>query len=300
VKRFADQLKDTSGVVLGIGPELVALPPGTYRRGSSYSEFEREPHEGPPALVTISRPFAVGIAPITVAQYKLYIAHRELLPWRPGNEHDGRRSVNREAPTELRRFPGLRFQQPDHFPVHYINWFDARGYAEWLSERTGQRYRLPTESEWEYMARAGSVAAFPWGQEFRPDAANWGCCYDDINVTPRRHQAGSLVYPGAKLGTKWPRLSPTMHFPPNAWGIYDVLCNVTEWCEDVWHDDYVDGPTDGTAWMTRPQPPSQYPHNDTSRMRVLRGYDTLSARRGDGRGYRMDCRGFRVVRELSE
>jgi formylglycine-generating enzyme required for sulfatase activity len=157
-------------------------------------------------------------------------------------------------------------------PVTDLHWDDARGYAAWLSQKTGQTYRLPTESEWEYVARAGSTTTYPWGKTVEKDKANCiGCTSDPVK-----------------------KAIDTGSFKPNAFGVYDMTGNAAEWVEDCWNDSYRGAPADGSAW-TKPQ----------CRERVLRGgsfnndprYLRSAARFKYDHDVRFYTNGFRVVRE---
>ena len=124
-------------------------------------------------------------------------------------------------------------------PVINVNWDDAQQYVAWFSKMTGQPYRLLTEAEWEYAARAGTTTAYSWGDEIGKGNANCNGC-----------------------GSKWDNreTSPVGSFKPNAFGLYDMHGNVWQWVQDCYHDNYNGAPTDGSAWTS----------GDCSR-RVLRG-----------------------------
>ena len=157
-----------------------------------------------------------------------------------------------------------------------VSWEDAKAYAAWLSEQTGKRYRLPSESEWEYAARAGTETAYSWGNEIGVNRANCD---------------GS--------GSKWSdkRTSPVGSFEPNAFGLYDMHGNVQEWVEDCWHDNYEGAPTDGSAWTS----------GDDGSLAVVRGGSWFNAPRGlraayrdrDSPSGRFDNVGFRLVQDLN-
>ncbi|MCP4996995.1 MAG: formylglycine-generating enzyme family protein, partial [Gammaproteobacteria bacterium] len=112
-------------------------------------------------------------------------------------------------------------------PVVNVNWEGTQGYISWLNASTGKSYRLPTESEWEYVARAGTTTKYPWGAAVGQNRANCDGC-----------------------GSQWSGIqtAPVGSFAANAWGLYDVIGNVWEWVEDRWHDNYSGAPTDGSAW----------------------------------------------------
>lgn len=119
-----------------------------------------------------------------------------------------------------------------------VNWRDAQAYVAWLAKRTGRPYRLPSEAEWEYAARAGTTTPFHFGRTISPELAIFG-------------------------GNRG-RTTPVGSFPANAFGLHDVHGNVWEWVEDVWHDDYRGAPVDGSAW-------TEGEGKDSSRIRVDRG-----------------------------
>lgn len=304
---FRDQILNFVGNKLDDGPEMVEIPTGRYLRGSPETEAGREDSEGPQSEVTMGQPFAMGATPITVGQYKLYLAHRKRFPDRQWDEQDlaiiesnytgwwskhmtlleykallESREFLRQANPDLRRLVACRYQQADHFPVHYINWYDARGYAQWLSECTGQSYRLPSEAEWEYAARAGTATPYFWGESMSEELEK------KISAS---HYA---LYLNGMRGRNRRGFSPAKFFPPNAWGIYRSY-RVAEWCEDAWHANYVGAPNDGSVWIANDRGARM---SDLTK-RVLRGDGARSARRrGDGGCYRCALHGFRVARDI--
>jgi formylglycine-generating enzyme required for sulfatase activity len=122
------------------------------------------------------------------------------------------------------------FPQTDRHPVACVSWNDAQAYLAWLRGKTGRRFRLPSEAEWEYAARAGTTGLYPWGKAIPPDVANCSGCL-------------SVWRPFAKMGTL-----PVGSFPPNAFGLHDMLGNVWEWVGGCGGDDYSGAPTEGAAW----------------------------------------------------
>ena len=163
-----------------------------------------------------------------------------------------------------------------------VSWEDAQAYVRWLSERTGAAYRLPSESEWEYAARAGTTRPFHTGTTISTNQANYN---------------GNYVYGSGRRGRNRERTTPAGTFARNAFGLYDVHGNVWEWVEDCWHDNYRGAPSDGTAWMTG---------GNRNRGRVLRGgswfgsprYLRSAIRLRGTTGNRIHSAGFRVARTL--
>jgi formylglycine-generating enzyme required for sulfatase activity len=165
-------------------------------------------------------------------------------------------------------------------PVENVSWHDAQEFVRRLNQRTGQTYRLPSEAEWEYAARAGSTTAYPWGERASRDHANYGadtCC-------------SGL----AEGRDRWEQTAPVGQFLANAFGLHDMHGNVCEWVQDVWHDTYAGAPSDGSAWMSGGDP----------LRRVLRDgswYDAPQGLRSANRiwitpAIRFDFTGFRIAR----
>ena len=200
---FQDDLK--SG---GKGPEMVVLPPGRFRMGSP--EVGRGSSEWPVRTVNISKRIAMGRYEVTFADYDCFVAATS---GRRPNDHGWGR--------------GSR-------PVIDVSHEDAKAYAAWLSAQTGKRYRLPSESEWEYAARAGTRTRYSWGDGITHEDANYGkdeCCGGWASGRDR-----------------WVNTAPVGSFAANAFGLFDMHGNVWEWVEDCLHHNYEGAPTDGRAW----------------------------------------------------
>jgi formylglycine-generating enzyme required for sulfatase activity len=143
---------------------------------------------------------------------------------------------------------GLSWQNPgfdqsaDH-PVTCVNWYDARAFAGWLESKTGMAFRLPTETEWEHAARAGTDTVYFWGDD------PLGLC-KNANAADIRALEHYPEFSVNQCEDGFVRTSPVGTFPANPWGIQDLYGNVWEWVEDCWNDSYRDAPTHGGAWMT--------------------------------------------------
>ncbi|MDP6342021.1 MAG: formylglycine-generating enzyme family protein, partial [Alphaproteobacteria bacterium] len=241
-------------------------------------EPKRYKDEGPQHRVTIPAPFAVGKYEVTRGQYAAFV--------RATSRDDGDGCYVRAGGKWQKdssgswRNPG--FQQGDDHPVACVNWDDAKSYVAWLSEKTGQNYRLLTEAEWEYVARAGTTTPFSTGARITPEQANFD---------------GNYTYNGSARGVYRQRTTTVGSFRPNAFGLYDVHGNVWEWVEDCWHGSYQGAPSDGNAWTT----------GGECGRRVLRGGSWVS---GPGflrsairfrvrTGSRNSNYGFRLARTLS-
>ena len=194
---FRDALK--SG---GEGPEMVVLPTGRFRMGSPSGETGRFSHEGPLRTVTIGSRIAMGCNEVTFADYDRFVL-----------------ATGRARPDDAGWGRGSR-------PVINVSQEDAQAYAAWLSAQTGQAYRLPSESEWEYAARAGTRTRYSWGDEIGVNRANCDGC-----------------------GSEWDdeQTAPVGRFEANGFGLYDMHGNVWEWLEDCYADSYAGAPSDGSA-----------------------------------------------------
>jgi formylglycine-generating enzyme required for sulfatase activity/class 3 adenylate cyclase len=178
-------------------PDMVALPGGTFRMGS-----HDDPSEQPIHRVTV-KPFLIGRYPVTVKQWRDCVAANSCANLGTGD---------------------------DNTPVFNLSWDDAQHYTEWLSQVTGKKYRLPTEAEWEYAARAGAETPYWWGSHMVASMADCKGCGGPYD--PQKPLAvGSLK--------------------ANSFGIYDVAGGIAQWVADCWHKDYHGAPQDGSAWESK-------------------------------------------------
>jgi formylglycine-generating enzyme required for sulfatase activity len=202
-------------------PEMVAVPSGRFTMGSPPEENGRYKHESPQHRVTISKPFAVGRFEVTFDEWDACVAGGGCSGYRPKDRGWGR---------------GRR-------PVILVNRKDAKAYVDWLSRRTGESYRLLTESEWEYVARAGSTTRQFWGEDVG-DIEICGYANGADRITDIDWRNKSCTDGVGK------RTAPVGKYRPNAFGLYDVIGNVWEWVEDCWNRSYAGAPGDGGAWLT--------------------------------------------------
>ena len=193
-------------------PEMVVVPAGSFMMGSPANEPERFLDEGPQRKVTIANPFAVGKHSVTFAEWDACVADGGCGGYAPSDEGWGR---------------GDR-------PVINVSWENAQSYVQWLSRKTGKGYRLPSEAEREYFARAGTTTAYWWGASITPNQANYLG-----TKRPIKGEGGS--------GERSKPTVPVHSFTPNPWGLYQVHGNVWEWTEDCWNDGYSNAPTDGSV-----------------------------------------------------
>ena len=182
-------------------PDMVVVPAGQFKLGSPSREAQRAPDEGPQLNVRIAKPFAVGKLEVTFAEWDACVADGGCNAYKPSDQEWGR----------------------GKHPVINVSWFDARAYTAWLSRKTKKPYRLLSEAEWEYVARARSSAAYWWGNTVKNGQANFD-----------RTSARGSQQPGTPLR----RTMPAMSFKPNAWGLYETHGNVWEWVADCWYEKY--------------------------------------------------------------
>jgi formylglycine-generating enzyme required for sulfatase activity len=214
-------------------PELVVIPPGSFRMGdvSGGGLADEKPVHG----VTIPRSFAVGKFEVTKGEFARFVGAT-------GHQTGGSCQVYNGKQWEDKKGYGWRnagFGQTDRDPVVCVNWGDARSYIEWLSRKTGRVYRLLSESEWEYVARAGSSSKYSFGDS-KSDLCKHGNAADQSTDISWRNQSCSDGY--------GKQTSPVGSFRPNRFGIYDTVGNVWEWVGDCYNGSYAGAPSDGSAW----------------------------------------------------
>jgi formylglycine-generating enzyme required for sulfatase activity len=236
--------------------------------GARQNEAGHTAAEVPAHPVSIRAPFAMGKFDITRAQFAVFA---DATHFAPAGKCDWR----------MPRAHGQPMNQSESDPVVCVSWNDAQAYVEWLGRKTGHAYRLPSEAEWEYAARAGSTTARPWGEGITHENANYGaaqCCAGFIEGKDR-----------------WLYTSPVGAFPANAFGLNDMMGDVWQWVRDCSHDDYTGAPADGSVWAG----------GDCSEHIVRGGAwfqapDSVrsAARAGDRSDFRIGDIGFRVARSL--
>lgn len=244
------------------GPELAVIPDGHFFMGAPKDEYARKEWEGPQHKVTVLRPFALMRHAVTVGEY--------------------RRFYEETGHPRPRRYS---WKDPD-FPAFNVSFQDAEAYAAWLSAQTGRRYRLPTEAEWEYAARAGSTSAFAFGEKIHRSEVN---CAGGLHCTRGLYICG--ISRPVTVGS----------VPANAWGLHEMHGNMQEFVQDHWQESYSGVPRVAhEPWIGMGK--------QKTRLRVVRGgswFDPPGMCRSAARWFRelgeFDLNlGFRLVRELDE
>lgn len=262
-------------------PKMTVIPGGEYRMGSMETEPNRSPAETP-HRVTLAYPLGISTCDVTRAEFAAFVTATGYDAESSGGVQvfrNGRFTVDPEASW---RNPG--FDQRDDEPVVCVNFYDGLAYTKWLSEITGQTYRLPSEAEWEYAVRGGTSSSYYWGESLG---------------------LGNAHCDGCNLGQPLHRTLIGAQFPANPFGLFDVVGNVWKWLADVWNPNYVGSPDDGSAW-----------EDGTTVLRGRRGgswFNVSEARPGDVRApnrlrsaarfgslpeLRFSSFGLRVAREI--
>ena len=266
-------------------PEMVVVPPGTFQMGASRGEAGSGENERPRHVVKIARKIAVGRFEVTRAQFAAFVkdtgfkADNRCYVWLHSSTWENKPDRNWQDPG---------FEQADDHPVVCVGWQDAQAYLAWLGRRTGKAYRLPTESEWEYFARAGTRTSRYWGDDL-------GLACEYANVHDKSAQAAhKFDWEPHDCDDGFAETSPVGRFKPNPFGIYDVLGNAWEWTEDCLSTNYINAPADGSSRVP-----------DECAKRVYRGggwsgpaLPRAGVRNGNPPGYRSQLLGFRVLRPL--
>ncbi|AZE06281.1 Formylglycine-generating enzyme family protein [Pseudomonas chlororaphis] len=252
-------------------PEMVVLPAGSFVMGTPEDEVGREPDEGPQHTVTFNKAFAMSRFHVTAGELDAYIRETGTVI-KDGDERPGR----------LCQASKPRYEQGPRQPAVCVDYADVQAYARWLSKKTGQHYRMVSEAEREYAARAGSSGSFPFP-------------FDEEGQYQITQHANTY---GPKDGYSYS--APVGSYPPNAFGMYDMHGNVYEWVADCWHPDYVGAPADGRAWMEESGGvclDAQIRGNDWGEAPVFSRSGNRNSRKREVRG---DWLSFRVVRELEQ
>jgi formylglycine-generating enzyme required for sulfatase activity len=231
-------------------PAMIVIPAGKFIMGSPESEPDRNASEGPPHEVTIAKPFAVSKLEVTFEEWDACVA-AAACPRVPDRWGRGR------------------------MPVINVSWGHAKQYAAWLSQLTGKEYRLPTEAEWEYAARAGTQTRYSWGDDPGKGNANCDSC-----------------------GSRWDlqQTAAVGSFNPNGFGLHDMHGNVWEWVDDRWHESHDGAPTDGSARLRGGDPSFRVVRGGSWRNESELVRAAVRARRHAE--VQFDTLGFRVARTI--
>jgi formylglycine-generating enzyme required for sulfatase activity len=287
---FADRFVDSTGQA----PALVVLPTGHFMMGSPDGERGHDTNEAPAHEVQIDKGVGMGRSAVTIGQFRDFVRSSGYVPQ---SQSLGGGSVYDEQSGGLRDDAAATWQDDyagkpgqERLPVINVSWNDAKAYADWLSQRTGKKYRLASEAEFEYALRAGSTTRYWWGNDNPTSRVENLTGGNDRSGSGRRWSNAFGGYKDSYWGP-----APVMSFTPNPFGLYDMGGNVSEWVGDCWHDNYIRAPRTAESWV-----------NPGCSRRVIRGGSWGSApdmvrsayRQGAEANLRSARVGFRVVREL--
>jgi len=271
-------------------PEMVAVPAGSFTMGSTPAQTtaaglpdEQAAREWPAHTVTIAKPFAVGRYELTVGEYAAFADETKRIAAANCTTWDA--SLKKWGPVAAATWRNPGYAQTDRFPVGCLTIDDARAYAAWLSAKTGQTYRVPSEAEWEYIARA-------------EPAAKDICAAANVSDLGRAEAHGGDASDASRFFTcrdGYVYAAPVGMFPANGYGLSDVVGNIWEWTEDCFIPTYDGAPTDGSARR-----------GADCKQLVVRGggwYSRSWFARPTGRSreapdYRSSTLGLRVVRDM--
>lgn len=275
-------------------PQMVAIAAGRFVMGAAPGEEDREDladafrNRSQPQHAVSVRRFFVSRFEVTRGQYRVFAEATN-------RSSDGCFVWNgadfAKDPAKDWRNPG--YAQDDTHPVVCVSWEDANVYAQWLSQKTGKRYRLLSEAEWEYAARAGTTTARFWGDD--GDGVERACDYaNGADITARARSPHAAQWGAARCDDRHAHTAPVGSYRANAFGLHDMLGNVGEWTQDCWNANYLGAPADGRAWTS----------GDCA-LRAVRGGAWDDAPTGLRAAYRVGSptiirlysRGFRVARD---
>ena len=284
-------------------PEMTVIPSGGFLMGGNLQEQEQQnvpaqsrPYELPQHMVRIEKPFAMSTYETTIAEFQAFQKETgwQVQGCRNWEARDG--IFNMWYRDDLNPTNAGMNQTPQD-PVVCVRREDGRAFAEWLSKKTGQTYRLPTEVEWEYAARAGTSTAFYWGDDLNRDqACRYANVLDPTTVSALPQTSSWNLF---NCTDSYDYTSPVGKFIPNNFGLYDMTANAREWVDDCWHPNYENASVANRIWGEENNGQCNFP--------VLRGgawiYNTYNARTAYRNAYvtsqaRSIMWGFRLVREI--
>jgi len=276
------------------GPQLVVLPHGGFMMGALPGDPDAEDNEKPRHAVRFERGFAMGVREVSVGEFRRFV---DATGYQSRAVRRGFSLAYDERTGNFLRRSNVDWRSDyvgrpagDTMPVVHVSAKDAQAYVDWLSTQSRQRYRLPSEAEFEYAFRNGTSERYPWGEGTPPEGA--GNMTGALDRSPGGRSWGNAF---AGYGDGYWGPAPVGSFRPNTWGVHDLAGNVSEWMADCWHATYRRAPDDGSAWVNpgcrdqviRGGSWASSPAQTRASWRALAQVDTTNARLG-----------FRVVREL--
>jgi len=215
-------------------PDMVIVPRGSFMMGSPSQDSLHKEREEPQHAVTIAQPFALSRYHVTRQQFEAFARDTRLMTSGCQVYRKSGWAFDAKAGWHA---PG--FLQDDNHPVVCVSWSEAQAYVEWLSQKTGRAYRLPSEAEWEYAARGGSAEVRYWGAESQ-------CAF--ANAADEATRSANPYLVAAACDDGFSHTAPVGSLKPNGFGLFDMLGNAGQWTQDCWHGNFKGAPSDGSAW----------------------------------------------------
>lgn len=279
-------------------PNIVVIAAGSFLMGSASGSGGANSNEQPRHRVTIKRGFGLGVTEVTVEQFGLFVGRSG---YQTAADRAGNSTIYDESAGRFNKRKGINWKYdfqgkkaaPEK-PVVHVNFYDAQAYVRWLSDETGKRYRLPSEAEYEYVARAAGNGTYWWGEGTPAKPVENLTGQRDKSLSGRRWTTSFKKYADGYWGP-----APAGELQDDElihpMGILDIAGNVSEWTEDCWHRNYIKAPTDGTAWV-----------NPGCERRVVRGGYWASAPEQTRAAFRISAKpetvgpvvGIRIARDL--
>lgn len=282
----------------GTAPEIVVIAAGSFLMGSQGRSRDVNANEKPQHRVTIKKGFGLGVREVTVGEFRLFI---QSSGYRSAAERRGSSSVYDESAGRISSRSGVYWEHDykgdkagESLPVLHVSANDAQAYVEWLARETGKNYRLPSEAEYEFVARAGGGGIYWWGEDSPSEVVENLTGFRDMSPGKRQWSAYFKKYGDGHWG---PAPVGSLNNPQlvHPMGVSDIAGNVSEWTQDCWHQNYVKAPSDGSAWV-----------NPGCKNRVARGGYWASAPEQSRAAYRIASHsettgpviGIRIARDL--
>lgn len=236
----------------GYAPEIVIISAGSFLMGSNGRSDDAKANEKPQHRVTFQFGFAIGVREVSVEEFQLFIMHSG---YQTAADRSGSSRVYDEAAGRLTSRTGVNWKfdykgkkAKPGMPVLHVSYLDALAYVTWLARETGKGYRLPSEAEYEYVARAGGNGNYWWGEGSPTEVVE--NLSGDRDTSPRNREWTNAF---KKYGDGHWGPGPTGSIGDgknlHPMGVYDIAGNVREWVEDCWHQNYIKAPVDGSAWV---------------------------------------------------
>ncbi|MBP01991.1 MAG: hypothetical protein CMM25_04150 [Rhodospirillaceae bacterium] len=277
-------------------PNLIVIEPGSFSMGSDHLELMRDGEmrpEGPKHIVNIDKAFAIGTYEITNIEFSAFVKENNFSS--PSCETWGGEFADNSHNWRDPNYGRLPLETE---PVVCISWLDAQKYVAWLSKKTNKNYRLPSESEWEYTANAGSKDDWPWGQSTK-DACLYGNILDKSATLNPKIIAGSgtSMTMAATCNDNYQLVAPVGVFKPNKFGVYDMMGNVWEWVQDCSFKYYSEELKNNSSVLSTDKCDKRAIRGGSWRSRLSRQTTSFRGRDPEDRAYQLF--GFRVARDLN-